>query len=106
MKLRINKIEQDWYWGILQGFSNILDGLVLVLTLGLYSMNLTLMCAVRGARAGHERRKRKQMKEPLTSCKSGRDGECFHPNCPQIRDGEPEKSGRSCPLYDWHQDEY
>lgn len=35
---------------------------------------------------------------PLTSCAAHRDGECSHPNCPQIRDGEPRKSGRHCPL--------
>ena len=35
----------------------------------------------------------------LTHCQAARsDGECFHPDCPQIRDGEPRRSGRSCPL--------
>lgn len=34
----------------------------------------------------------------ITSCQAGRDGDCIHPLCPQNRDGEPEKSGRHCPL--------
>lgn len=34
----------------------------------------------------------------LTRCKAGRDGECFHKLCPQIKDGEPERSGRHCPI--------
>lgn len=37
--------------------------------------------------------------EPLARCAAQlNDGECSHPQCPQRRDGEPEKSGRSCPL--------
>lgn len=35
---------------------------------------------------------------PLVRCAAGRDGECFHSQCPQLRDGEPVKSGRHCPL--------
>jgi hypothetical protein len=31
-------------------------------------------------------------------CYAGKDGECNWPQCPQNRDGEPEKSGRHCPL--------
>jgi len=37
----------------------------------------------------------------LESCSAaGRnsDGDCFDPRCPQLRDGEPEKTGRHCPL--------
>lgn len=30
-----------------------------------------------------------------------KDGECFDWRCPQLRDGEPEKSGRDCPLETW-----
>lgn len=37
----------------------------------------------------------------LTRCKSDQDGHCVHALCPQLRDGEPKASGRSCPLYDW-----
>lgn len=33
-----------------------------------------------------------------TACHAGMDGECFWPDCPQLRDGEPKKSGRHCPL--------
>lgn len=31
-------------------------------------------------------------------CHAGRDGDCIDPRCPQLRDGEPAKSGRHCPL--------
>jgi hypothetical protein len=34
----------------------------------------------------------------LTRCAAGRDGECGHAQCPQLRDGEPAKSHRHCPL--------
>lgn len=34
----------------------------------------------------------------LTRCAAGRDGECNDPRCPQIRDGEPQASGRHCPI--------
>lgn len=36
--------------------------------------------------------------KPLESCASDCDGDCTHPQCPQLRDGEPHKSGRHCPL--------
>lgn len=39
-----------------------------------------------------------QQAEPLTRCAAGRDGECGHAQCPQLRDGEPRASGRHCPL--------
>lgn len=35
---------------------------------------------------------------PVT-CQAGRDGECYHDKCPQVLEGEPSKSGRSCPLW-------
>lgn len=38
--------------------------------------------------------------EPKT-CQSDNDGDCKDELCPQLRDGEPGKSGRSCPLYNW-----
>lgn len=31
-------------------------------------------------------------------CHAGLDGECTWKQCPQVRDGEPLKSGRHCPL--------
>ena len=34
----------------------------------------------------------------LTRCAAGRDGECGHAQCPQLRDGEPRATGRHCPL--------
>ena len=38
----------------------------------------------------------------LDECQaSSSDGECIHPFCPQNLDGEPEKTGRDCPL-PWH----
>ncbi len=36
--------------------------------------------------------------EHLTHCAAARDGECWAAECPQIRDGEPQRSGRTCPL--------
>ena len=38
-------------------------------------------------------------------CHANRDGECDHKNCPQLRDGEPEKSGRHCPLDTWEEED-
>lgn len=35
---------------------------------------------------------------PLTNCASDDDGDCIHAECPQLRDGEPKRSGRHCPL--------
>ena len=37
-------------------------------------------------------------------CQAARDGDCSWRACPQLRDGEPKKSGRSCPL-DWGDDD-
>lgn len=31
-------------------------------------------------------------------CHANRDGGCKHATCPQIADGEPDKTGRHCPL--------
>lgn len=45
----------------------------------------------------------KELEEPM-SCQSNSDGECFYPDCPQIRDNEPQTTKRSCPLYDWSND--
>jgi hypothetical protein len=33
-----------------------------------------------------------------SQCRAAQDGDCDWPECPQIRDGEPEKSRRHCPL--------
>ena len=46
-----------------------------------------------------------QAPAPLTDCAAARDGECHHKLCPQIRDREPETSGRHCPL-DQGKDDY
>jgi len=34
----------------------------------------------------------------MLSCWAGRDGECNHPDCPQLRDNEPSATGRHCPI--------
>lgn len=34
----------------------------------------------------------------INDCHAARDGDCFWSKCPQVRDGEPHKSGRHCPL--------
>ena len=34
-------------------------------------------------------------------CRSDRDGDCNWERCPQLKDGEPGRSGRSCALFDW-----
>jgi len=36
--------------------------------------------------------------KPLKRCAAGRDGECFHVQCPQLHDDEPRATGRHCPL--------
>lgn len=33
-----------------------------------------------------------------TRCQADRDGDCTHKSCHQLRDGEPRRSGRHCPL--------
>lgn len=38
-------------------------------------------------------------------CHADRDGDCAHPNCPQLRDGEPVKSDRACPIDTWPDDD-
>lgn len=38
-------------------------------------------------------------------CRGARDGECSWKHCPQIRDGEPHKTRRHCPLDRIHPDE-
>lgn len=42
---------------------------------------------------------------PIERCAAARDGECFHAQCPQLKDGEPVKSGRHCPIDNWSDDE-
>lgn len=37
-------------------------------------------------------------------CHAGTDGDCYWSECPQIKDGEPRKSGRSCPLWNPSED--
>lgn len=42
--------------------------------------------------------------EAKKRCHSARDGDCVWEECPQLRDGEPEKSGRHCPYDHWCRD--
>lgn len=42
--------------------------------------------------------KRPSAVERLPCCHSAKDGECFWEHCPQLRDDEPKRSGRHCPL--------
>jgi hypothetical protein len=37
-------------------------------------------------------------RRPLVGCAAGRDGDCTHPDCPQLQDHEPKATGRHCPL--------
>lgn len=39
-------------------------------------------------------------------CHSDRDGDCVWEECPQIRDGEPGRSGRHCPRDNWKDEEF
>lgn len=46
-----------------------------------------------------EHHKRIRESKPIRRCQASRgDGECNDGRCPQRREGEPERSGRSCPL--------
>lgn len=36
--------------------------------------------------------------EQINGCHAQQDGDCTWKECPQLRDGEPKKSGRRCPL--------
>jgi len=38
------------------------------------------------------------MNQTANQCHANRDGDCTHADCPQLRDGEPHKTGRHCPL--------
>ena len=38
------------------------------------------------------------IREHLSKCRANRDGDCDWHFCPQLRDGEPDKTGRYCPL--------
>lgn len=49
-------------------------------------------------RGGEQQRPRSPT---LSACQAGMDGECNDTRCPQERDGEPIKTGRSCPLPHW-----
>lgn len=39
-----------------------------------------------------------QTRMAASGCQAGRDGECRWQYCPQLRDGEPGKTGRPCPI--------
>ncbi|HHH0385475.1 TPA: hypothetical protein ACPZND_001893 [Yersinia enterocolitica] len=44
---------------------------------------------------------RPQYENPLERYAAGRDGECHHKDCPQLRDNEPMATGRHCPIDNW-----
>ena len=44
-------------------------------------------------------------KKPLVRCAASRDGDCTHPECPQLRDNEPHATGRHCPIDTSDEDE-
>lgn len=44
---------------------------------------------------------RPQYEKPLERYAAGRDGECHHKDCPQLRDNEPMATGRHCPIDNW-----
>ncbi len=46
----LNKVKMIWYYAILCGLSQILDGLSIIITLGHWSTNLSLKVAIIGAR--------------------------------------------------------
>ena len=54
-------------------------------------------CRCHGRPVGENALKAEDMK-PRPRCQAASDGECNWQQCPQLRDGEPEKSGRHCPL--------
>lgn len=42
---------------------------------------------------------------PKLQCHAQKDGDCFWKDCPQLRDDEPKKSGRHCPLDTYNDDD-
>lgn len=44
--------------------------------------------------------------EDRERCHAQKDGDCEHEGCPQLRDGEPAKTGRHCPIDTWVDDDY
>lgn len=58
--------------------------------------NARLRDVLRAVEADKERRD--WLEKTRSWCHAGRDGDCGWKDCPQIRDGEPHKTGRHCPL--------
>lgn len=44
-------------------------------------------------------------KHLIDACHADRDGDCYWQQCPQIRDGEPKATGRTCPGRWWTDDD-
>jgi len=42
--------------------------------------------------------RRRAARATANGCHAGKDGDCIHAACPQLRDGEPHATGRHCPL--------
>lgn len=43
--------------------------------------------------------------EDRERCHAQKDGDCDDARCPQLRDGEPAKTGRHCPIDTWIDDD-
>ena len=52
----------------------------------------------KGVVSGGQERRTGQRRDPDFYCRADQDGDCYWDECPQLRDGEPEASGRHCPL--------
>ena len=53
-----------------------------------------------------EKAKKSLPQAPAIRCHSDDDGYCEWKNCPQLRDGEPKATGRSCPHYPQADEDY
>jgi hypothetical protein len=76
--------EYNWWW---------VGALALFLCL-----SVSALVELMGDGRSEAQRKPETMNGP-EYCHADRDGKCRWPECPQVRDGEPEKSGRACPLW-------
>ncbi len=65
-------------------------------------------CGLHGrcCRCGEAREIEQQAEPDLSEehCHAGLDGVCTWEDCPQVRDGEPQKAGRICPLPRWDEE--
>lgn len=73
----------------------------------LYDRIPTIRGAVRSIINDYERTRARIESEAMATkwpaaghphCQAGSDGDCLWPHCPQVRDDEPAKTGRHCPI--------